>query len=88
MKNFDVRIVSKDIINGEPLAICVVTHDKQYYSTVKYHYLHNHCETIDIIGTDDIYEMFNISTLCEFVPIARAINSEVREAISNDIIPH
>lgn len=38
MENFDVVIVSKDIIDGKPMASCVVTHDNQFIATVKYDY--------------------------------------------------
>ena len=86
MNNFDVQIVSKDFINGDPIAICKVTHDNLYYSTVKYHYLYNRCETIDITDLSDIFEWFNISSFKEFIPIAMEVNSKVRNAIFNATI--
>lgn len=38
MENFDVHVISKNIINGLPIATCVVTYDNVFLAAVKYNY--------------------------------------------------
>lgn len=81
MKNFDVRIVSKDIINGEPLATCVLTYDNQYFETIRYNYFNNDWQRIDIINNSQIKKMFNISTMAEYETLMSSIADYIYDAI-------
>lgn len=86
MKDFDVRIVSKDIINGEPLATCVVTHDKQYFATVRYNYFTNDCNAINLIGAADIQLLFGVKTLDDYDTLIALMYVCVFDAISKEIM--
>ena len=85
MKNFDVRIVSKDIINGESLATCIVTHNKQYFATVRYNYFNNSCEILNRINAADMQLLFGVKSLDEYSMSTESMFDEVYEAIIYDI---
>lgn len=86
MKNFDVRIVSKDIINGEPLATCVVTYDDLYFHTVRYNYFTSRCEPTDILDPGKVYRIFNIHYSRQYDAIMTEMNEAVKEAIRKNIV--
>lgn len=81
MKNFDVRIVSKDIINREPLATCVLTYDNQYFATIRYNYFNNDWQRIDIINESKIKKMFNVSTMDEYETLMSSMSDDIYDAI-------
>ena len=85
MNNFDVRIVSKDIINGEPLATCVVTYGNLYFATVRYNYFTNDCKAIDLIDSADIQRLFSIKTLDKYDALIALMYVCVFDAISKEI---
>lgn len=81
MINFDVRIVSKDIINGEPLATCVLTYDNQYFETIRYNYFNYDWQRIDIINESKIKKMFNVSTMDEYDTLMSSMADDIYDAI-------
>lgn len=87
MKDFSVRIVSKDIINGEPLATCAVTtYDNQYFATVRYNYFTNDCKAIDLIDSANIQCLFGIKNSDEYDIIISLMYVSVFDAISKEIM--
>lgn len=86
MKNFDVRIISKDIIDGQPLATCVVTHDDLYFRTFRYNYFTSRCEPVDIIDPGKVYRIFNIHYRHDYEAIMSEMNEAVKEAIRKNIV--
>lgn len=88
MINFDVRIVSKDIINGEPIATCVVlTHDNQYFTTVRFNYFVKSCQMIDFSDaeTESVLCIKEI-TYKHYNMLIQSIYNAVSAAISKEII--
>lgn len=87
MKDFSVRIVSKDIINGEPLATCAVTtYDNRYFATVRYNYFTNDCKAIDLIDSADMQLLFGIKTLDEYDTLIALMYVSVFDTISKGIM--
>ena len=87
MKDFSVRIVSKDIINGEPLATCAVTtHDNRYFANVIYNFFTNACKTIDIIDLADIQLLFGIKTSVEYDTLITSMYDSVFDTILKEIM--
>ena len=85
MKIFDVQIVSKDIINAEPLATCVVTSGDMYFATVRYNYFTNDCKAINIIEAANIQRLFGIKTLDKYDALIAHMDDCVLDAIAKKI---
>lgn len=86
MKNFDVRIISKDIIDGEPLATCLVTHNGLFFAVVRYNYFTYHYTNVSIIDCGTVYKLFNIHYLTEYNALISEMYEAVTETIRKNII--
>lgn len=87
MEKFDVRIVSKDIIDGAPFATCVVTHNAQYLSTVRYNYFSEeataiHLETTCIPPAERTLHFIEEMTNQICLSVLHFINSETNSAVN------
>lgn len=94
MENFNVRIISKDIINGAPIATCVVTHNNLFLAAIKYNYFSKELKECDFIPTlcipQEEMTLSRINKLLDQVKLSvlQRISSESHIAVkimSNDI---
>lgn len=79
--NFDARFIVNNIIDGQPIATYVATHNGLYFATVSYNYFTAICETVDIVDTDKIKSMFNITHIAEYDTLIIAMYDAVKESI-------